>query len=161
MISRARRREGAGRGRGPRASFRGHERLPQNIFSRRRAIGARGHQRRERARRIETRQIPARIAFDETKASIEEIPRTKRAKLASGARSRSGRRDTFRGSFSWVNFRTHLTVLAARTRLPARTGRAVMAAVAADMLFCSEWVRGRFAVCQRLARLVRIGSAKS
>ena len=36
-----------------------------------------------------------------------------------------------------------------------------MAAVAADMLFCSEWVRGRSAVCQRLARLVRIGSAKS
>ena len=34
-----------------------------------------------------------------------------------------------------------------------------MAAVAADMLFCSEWVRGRSAVCQRLARLVRIGSA--
>ena len=29
---------------------------------------------------------------------------------------------------------THLTVLAERTRLPARTGRAVMAEVAADMV---------------------------
>ena len=48
---------------------------------------------------------------------------------------------------------THLTVLAERTRLPARTGRAVSAAVvAADMVFCSGWVRGRSAVCQRLAR---------
>jgi hypothetical protein len=59
--------------------------LPQNIFSRRRAIGARGHRRRELARRLKTRKIPGQTASDDTKASIEEIPRTKRAKVASGA----------------------------------------------------------------------------
>ena len=118
----------------------------------------RGHRRRERARPIKRRQIPVQTAFDDTKASIEEIPRTKRAKVASGARSGSGRGTLFevlfRGLISGLfpSGGTHLTVLAARTRLPARTGRAVMAVVAADMVFCSWWVRGRSAVCQRLAR---------
>ena len=36
--------------------------------------------------------------------------------------------------FLFIMRGTHLTVLAERTRLPARTGRAVMAEVAADMV---------------------------
>ena len=47
---------------------------------------------------------------------------------------------------------THLTVLAERTRLPARTGRAVMAEVAADMVCVACEVSRRVRECLRSER---------
>ena len=53
---------------------------------------------------------------------------------------------------------THLTVLAERTRLPARTGRAVMAEVAADMVCVACAVSRRVRECLlRVRGILQIG----
>jgi hypothetical protein len=53
---------------------------------------------------------------------------------------------------------THLTVLAERTRLPARTGRAVMAEVAADMVcVCVCGVSESEGVSVRVRGILQIG----
>ena len=52
---------------------------------------------------------------------------------------------------------THLTVLAERTRLPARTGRAVMAEVAADMVCAACAVSRRVRESLRVRGILQIG----